>query len=183
MGAGAPRREHVGEQQPLRDLGAVLVALPALALAVHLGLRRDEPGEAVGGEVEERLDAQRPSQVVRQLGIELVRVGAEESSPRVVQRADDRRGAELLALVAARALGEPGDEALALGQEGGRGARVGVEAVADARTGPRPRGDLGLREPGRLQEVQRGDGQRGDGDAPLDAGDGRAPAYCRRAAA
>jgi hypothetical protein len=183
MGAGAPRREHVGEQQSLGDLGAVLVALPALALAVHVRPGRDEGGEALGGEVEELLDPQRPPQVVRQLGVELVRVGAQEALPRVVQRADDGRGAELLALVATRALRKPGDEALALGQEGGRGVRVGVEAVADARAGLRPRRRLGLREPGRLQEIERGDGQRGDGGAPLDAGDGRAPAYCRRAAA
>ena len=51
----------MGEQQAVRDLEAVLVALDALALGGELGRRRHEARHALGGALEQRLHAQRPA--------------------------------------------------------------------------------------------------------------------------
>ena len=60
-----PRRgEDVREQQALRDLRAVLVALAALRLGGHRLPGRREAGIALGGGVDEVLGAQRPRPAV-----------------------------------------------------------------------------------------------------------------------
>ena len=57
----------------------------ALALGRDLRPRRHEPRKAVGGGVDELLVADRPAQVVRQLGVDRLGVGAQEPCARGVR--------------------------------------------------------------------------------------------------
>ena len=60
MRAAARVGEHVGEEDPLLDLEALLVLLQQLALGVDRGAGRQEVGVALRGGVDELGDPQRP---------------------------------------------------------------------------------------------------------------------------
>ena len=61
---GARAREHVGGEQSLGELEALLVGEHSLALGLHLGAAGRQAGEALGRVVDEVLEAQRASEVV-----------------------------------------------------------------------------------------------------------------------
>ena len=69
----------MGEQQPLRDLDALLLALRVLGLRLDLGPRGHEPRVALGGAIDQLVEAQRRREVVGQLGVELLGVLAQEA--------------------------------------------------------------------------------------------------------
>ena len=74
----------MGQQQPLRDLGALLLALQVLGLGLHLGVGGDQPREALGGAVDQLVEAQRGGVVVGEGRVELLGVLAQEALARVV---------------------------------------------------------------------------------------------------
>ena len=74
----------MGDEQALRDLRALLLALEVLGLGLDLGARGDEPGEALGGAVDQLVEAQRGGVVVGQVRVELLGVLAQVALARVV---------------------------------------------------------------------------------------------------
>ena len=74
----------MGEEQALRDLRALLLALEVLGLGLDLGARGDEPREALGGAVDQLVEAQRRGVVVGEGRVELLGVLAQEALARVV---------------------------------------------------------------------------------------------------
>ena len=80
----ARRGEHVGDEQPLGDLHALLLALQMLGLRVDLCARGDQPRKALRGAVDELVEAQRRGVVVGQGRVELLGVLAQEALARVV---------------------------------------------------------------------------------------------------
>ena len=74
----------MGDEQPLRDLRALLLALEVLGLGVDLRAGGDEPGEALGGAVDQLVEAQRGGVVVGEGRVELLGVLAQVALARVV---------------------------------------------------------------------------------------------------
>ena len=74
----------MGEEQPLGDLHALLLALQMLGLRLDLGARGDQPRKALGGAVDQLVEAQRRGVVVGEGGVELLGVVAQEALARVV---------------------------------------------------------------------------------------------------
>ena len=77
MRAAARVGEHVGEEDPLLDLEALLVLLQQLALGVDRGAGRQQVGVALGRGVDELGHAQRPCAPVGELVVDRLGLGAE----------------------------------------------------------------------------------------------------------
>ena len=126
----APARgvgEHVGEEQPLRQLDALLVGELALQLGGDAGAGGREPGKALGRVEHELLVAQLDGEVVGEHGVDSLDVRAQEALAGGVQGIGDRTRRRLLALGAPLADREVAEQRLALGQELARGGGVGLE--------------------------------------------------------
>src|SRR4051812_37897741 len=74
----------MGEEQALRDLRALLLALQVLGLRVDLRAGRDEARDALGGAIDQLVEAQSDGVVLGELGIELLGVLAQVALARVV---------------------------------------------------------------------------------------------------
>ena len=70
--------------RPCAISDARLLALQVLGLGLDLGARGDEPGEALGGAVDQLVEAQRRGVVVGERRVELLGVFAQEALARVV---------------------------------------------------------------------------------------------------
>jgi hypothetical protein len=79
MRPAAPRREHVREEEPLRDLDPLLVAEGQRTLRGYRFPRRDEPGDELGRRVDEVLVTDCPAEIVGQRRVEILRVRAQEA--------------------------------------------------------------------------------------------------------
>ena len=153
---GARRREHVPQEQPLGQLGALLLAELASRLGGHGGARGGEAGEALGRRVAELVVAQLRAPAIGQRFVDVIRVRAQEAVAPVVQPLRDRVRGGVLALGAARPCREPRQQRLAADEELARRAGVGVEAAGLRWCGRRSPGrDLRLRQPGSLESVDR----------------------------
>ena len=82
--AGARRGQHVGEEDALSELRALLFGQRPLGLGRHLLPARDEARVALGGRDEQLLVAQRSGHPLGELVVDLLDAGAEEALARLV---------------------------------------------------------------------------------------------------
>ena len=79
--AGARASEHVRDEEPLRDLEALLVLLQELALGVDRGATGEVVGEALGRGVDELGEAQLLAEAVREVVVDRFDVVAQLGRP------------------------------------------------------------------------------------------------------
>ncbi len=138
MGAGPWRGEDLGEEDPLVDLHALLVSLARLALGQHGGAGRHQAGVALRGGVGQVLDADERAEVIGEVGVDQIAVGAQEAGAHVAHGVLQRLGGGALALVPPGFRRQAPQQRVAQFVIAARRGRVGAQRVGG--------GDLPLRE-------------------------------------
>ena len=156
MLADARAREHMGEEQALVDLGAVLVALPMSGLRVDLGARRNQPGDELRRGVDEVVEPPERRAALRQAIVDKFDMSGEKRLARRVRVRQQRLRRRPFRFVPPGLRRQPPKQSRRAAPEGAVLASVGLELASRDREGLGPFPRVMLRQASGAQWPQSG---------------------------